>query len=668
MKPGDVFSCKLNAHRQDWNGTICASPAAWECGTEPPTFRHDFCQRGDPRCFHMHTFDPSDPYVIIPDTRVVQFLQDQPKWLSQQILLFWGDWFDEPNGLRTRGNRPVLHGAYVVGRVDFDRRGNREVAIVRPRKDDWTLFPRNRVDKPYDQPFANLSYLRSVPDRVAQDLVKRAFDEAGQPALTKAWPQSHQVKLRRFHKNLPEWLENARLAMEAQPVRPDSPQVDGSLPATAAFVTSSAAPRSPFAGLQHVRVSGHHVAQAAKVEGKPVVQAPVPAPSLPNDKPDNGPGALEQVSVSAPAEVSSPVLLDAHPLTEGTTGENHRKITLVGAALPEPPAQLLRQFAATRPPEATRHGDIEREYGRNVLVALSVAFRSKGLAILSGNPGVGKSRLAALLLDDVARERSLIVPVSSTWRGREDLLGYVNPVSGQFEPTAFTRFLLAAEDAWDQGDQRARLVLFEEFNLSQPEHWFSDVLVRSEYSGEARGDRTIDLGGHAIAGHPGRKTRVFLPPCLAFVATVNNDHTVRALSPRVIDRAAVIEITTTVSAALARAGVSLDPALERVVDELNSVLETKGVAFSVRSALSLKRCEDQLAELGLTQVSLVDLVLAQEVLAKVRLMAGDPRDEQVLERLHTWAARDEGRGLTRCAARIDAWSEALRSGRDVFQA
>lgn len=129
-------------------------------------------------------------------------------------------------------------------------------------------------------------------------------------------------------------------------------------------------------------------------------------------------------------------------------------------------------------PEPTGRQILEAQFGTHLVDALSVAFITKSLVILTGAPGAGKSWIASRLLDDNARDRTVIVPVASTWRGREDLLGYVNPINGSFEATEFTHFLCGAQDAWEAGDRRARLVIFEEFNLSQPEHWLSDLLVR----------------------------------------------------------------------------------------------------------------------------------------------------------------------------------------------
>ncbi len=61
-------------------------------------------------------------------------------------------------------------------------------------------------------------------------------------------------------------------------------------------------------------------------------------------------------------------------------------------------------------------------------------------------------------------------------------------------------------------------------------------------------------------------------------------------------------------------------------------------------------------------------MLVQEVLSRVRLLAGDPRDEQLLSRLQTWTQKPGCAELAGCAARVAGWADLLSAGRDVFQA
>lgn len=314
--------------------------------------------------------------------------------------------------------------------------------------------------------------------------------------------------------------------------------------------------------------------------------------------------------------------------------------------------------------DARRGEWIVANYGQDVLTSIQIASLSKPLLIVRGRPGVGKSTLVNGLIDDPDGKRKLVVAVASTWRGREDLLGYINPIHNEFEPTAFTSFLRDAAQAWDQGDRKNRLVIFEEFNLSQPEFWLSDVLVRSQFAPGDRTARTIELGGASVRGWGKGEARVFLSPAVRFAATVNDDHTTRSLSPRVIDRAAVIELWLEPADALQRVKVELAQDQVAAISELDFTTRTKGASFSLRTAMSLKRCVDRAGAMELDAWSVIDRVLAQELLSKIRLMVGDPTDHRLLGKLKEWTAT-HAEHMPECARIIEAWDETLKEGLDV---
>jgi hypothetical protein len=305
--------------------------------------------------------------------------------------------------------------------------------------------------------------------------------------------------------------------------------------------------------------------------------------------------------------------------------------------------------------DSGRGEKIKAVYSKDVLEAIMAVSLTKNILILTGNPGVGKSTLAIDLIDDA--ERKLIVPVGSTWRGREDLLGYVNPISNEFE----------AEAAWRKGDKRTYLVIFEEFNLSQPEYWFADILVRSQYPDDQEKLRTIELGGKSIRG-VANTSRILITPTLRFVATINNDHTTLSLSPRVLDRASIVELTLEPRATIERARLYLEEMQIMAIEELDALLKYKGAMFSLRAAESLRRCLDNLQTLEMNSPwDALDIVLLQQVLTKVRLMVGDPSNDSLMQSLEDWS-ESYGKYLRKCANLINSWAEALKDGRDVIQA
>lgn len=225
-------------------------------------------------------------------------------------------------------------------------------------------------------------------------------------------------------------------------------------------------------------------------------------------------------------------------------------------------------------------------------------------------------------------------------------------------------FLASAWQAFAKGDRRKRVVVFEEFNLSQPEHWMSDVLVVSQYQAEV--DRVINLGGKAIRGIDQKGTALHLSPELRFVATMNTDHTVRTLSPRVLDRAAVVELTMEPDRAMQLVGVTLPDDLMLPIRELHQRLQGKGATFSLRTARSLAACLASADALEVAPLDIVDQVLIQDLLSKVGLLARDPADELLAGQLKEWSERHGT--LRRSAQTIERWLEDLAAGIDVAQA
>ncbi len=500
--------------------------------------------------------------------------------------------------------------------------------MIEPYSDGWAIFPRNLVRKPATPTAVDgVNYLARISARAASDAIQEAYSASQSSTGSSSLSPAQEKQLKLFAERFDEWSVIAKKHLEAQPIATERTR----------FSTGVEKVESPMAA-------------TLKAWSRSKNEAPAEQASL---SPEKAPHPEQTVESSASLDTQ---------ITSEAPPEN------ANAEAAEAPSAIEQEpWTRSGLPEAECTDELLREYGPRLISALQVATLTKTLLIITGSPGVGKSWLASRLIDDMARERSEIVPVSSTWRGREDLLGYVNPVNGEFEPTSFTRFLRRAEQAWDSGDRRTWLIVFEEFNLSQPEHWLSDLLVRLEYDPERRADRTIALGGTKIAGEESTSfPEVFLPPNLILIATLNNDHTVRPLSPRVLDRAALIEISATGRVALQRVGIEVSKDIEEVVEELNDLLEVRGVAFSVRSARSLMRATQSLG--ADKTMSILDHVLVQEVLSKVRLMAGDPRDEQLLARLREWGERPACDELMLCRERISVWDESLQAGRDVFQA
>ncbi len=184
--------------------------------------------------------------------------------------------------------------------------------------------------------------------------------------------------------------------------------------------------------------------------------------------------------------------------------------------------------------------DDSRENGLHINMDLGLRFAcallSKRLVILTGLAGSGKTKIAQAF----ARWLSVpvgcyeVVPVGADWSGNENILGYPNGLDKEtyISKTALDLIIHAAAH-----EDIPHFLILDEMNLSHVERYFADILsvIESEeeiqlYDGAAR---TAD--GKAIPN------RVELPKNLFIIGTVNVDETTYMFSPKVLDRANVIE-------------------------------------------------------------------------------------------------------------------------------
>ena len=231
---------------------------------------------------------------------------------------------------------------------------------------------------------------------------------------------------------------------------------------------------------------------------------------------------------------------------------------------PAPPASLTELLDTIHGRLVAMGHQIGRDETANALTALITS----PLTVLAGLPGVGKTSLVTRLaqaLGMAPHAQFLTVRVPRGWRGRHDVIGYANPITGDFEeaPTGIYPFLRLHEER-DVGVPG--WILFDEANLSPPEHYLSEWLGLMDEDG----DRTL------LTGRPGE--RLTVPKHVRLVFTTNQDHTVEALSPRLLDRAAVVvvrasnRIADDVAPVAAAVGSPSADALERLLAHVPSEL------------------------------------------------------------------------------------------------
>ena len=229
---------------------------------------------------------------------------------------------------------------------------------------------------------------------------------------------------------------------------------------------------------------------------------------------------------------------------------------------------------------------------------LASALLAKPFLILAGLSGSGKSKIATRFADWIDSQsmasvsRKAFVAVGADWTDNRHVLGFANTLRSEkhdvdvdgeivavkapvYQATEILKLILKAHD----NPQLPYFLILDEMNLSHVERYFSDLLAHLESPNEYMrlhhsekcliyleenhqsvpengsentpdSDDSGDDDGSTSPPQNAGKWRLLdqtikLPPNLFVIGTVNVDETTYMFSPKVLDRANVIECRTT---------------------------------------------------------------------------------------------------------------------------
>lgn len=208
-------------------------------------------------------------------------------------------------------------------------------------------------------------------------------------------------------------------------------------------------------------------------------------------------------------------------------------------------------------------------YSWETITRYYISLKAKPFVILSGISGTGKTKIAQLFAQYICQEenggaekRVAFVAVRPDWIDNKGLLGFYNILEEKYHSTKVLDLLLEAQEHPD----KPYFVILDEMNLAKVEHYFSDFLsvMESRTPDRPQGE-TINLhplemaetlDGRIIPGS------LHIPANVFFSGTVNVDESTYMFSPKVLDRANVIEFNE----------VHLNTYTEGTVDKVNLIL------------------------------------------------------------------------------------------------
>ncbi len=173
-------------------------------------------------------------------------------------------------------------------------------------------------------------------------------------------------------------------------------------------------------------------------------------------------------------------------------------------------------------------------YSDQFISRFVICLMTKPFVILSGLAGSGKTQLAIAFAKAMSADvdkQVCIVPVGADWTNREPLLGYPNSLKDNayvFPESSVLQLLLRASE----DKENPYCLILDERNRRYVERYFADFLSALE------SHDTIPLWEGKSDSLP---HKIELPRNLFIIGTINVDETTYMFSPKVLDRASVIE-------------------------------------------------------------------------------------------------------------------------------
>ncbi|MDE5562902.1 MAG: hypothetical protein K2J01_05085 [Clostridiales bacterium] len=186
-----------------------------------------------------------------------------------------------------------------------------------------------------------------------------------------------------------------------------------------------------------------------------------------------------------------------------------------------------------------RESRLHLSYTPDDIATFVAGLGASRLTILQGMSGTGKTSLPKIFTEALMSNCE-IVEVESSWRDKNELLGYYNEFSKCYTPKKFTQCLYRAR----LNTEVISFIVLDEMNLSRIEYYFSDFLSLMENEEDRRAIKLLNVklsrleNGKRIP-YDGLKDghTIKIPTNIWFIGTANRDESTFEISDKVYDRA-----------------------------------------------------------------------------------------------------------------------------------
>lgn len=174
-------------------------------------------------------------------------------------------------------------------------------------------------------------------------------------------------------------------------------------------------------------------------------------------------------------------------------------------------------------------------YSDKLIIRFISSLLAKPFVILTGLSGSGKTKLAQAFVQWICADycQYRIIAVGADWTNREPILGYPNALDKNeyIKPdNGIVDLIIEA----NRNPDLPYFLILDEMNLSHVERYFADFLSAME-SGDSIPLHDGQSPKNGVPSHVNLSKNIFI------IGTVNIDETTNMFSPKVLDRANIIE-------------------------------------------------------------------------------------------------------------------------------